>query len=149
MPQHPYRRLLLMAALSFLSMYVLMYMMVDSIQNVWPNVNQFYMAAMMTAPMVMLELTLMRSMYPNRRRNMALMATSAIVGVVCIAGMRTQAGITDEEFMKSMIPHHAAAILMCEEASLRDASIRVLCRSIISTQQREIDWMKGKLDQPR
>jgi uncharacterized protein (DUF305 family) len=148
MPRYPYRRLMLMAALSFMSMYGLMYMMVDRIQNIYPHVNQFYMAGMMVAPMIILELVLMSPMYPNKRRNMALLATSAVFGVLCIAGMRTQTGVTDEEFMKSMIPHHAGAILMCQEAPLTDSSIQELCRTIVASQQREIDWMKGKLDQP-
>jgi hypothetical protein len=38
-----YVRLLAMAVLSFISMYVLMYAMVDRIENVYPNFNQFYM----------------------------------------------------------------------------------------------------------
>jgi len=47
-----YLRLLVMAVLSFISMYVLMYMMVDKFEDVYPNLNQFYMAGMMTAPMI-------------------------------------------------------------------------------------------------
>ena len=37
-----YKHLLIMAVLSFISMYVLMYSMVDTFANVFPNVNQFY-----------------------------------------------------------------------------------------------------------
>ena len=48
-----------MAALSFVAMYVLMYAMVDRVANVHPNLNQLYMAALMTAPMIVLELVLM------------------------------------------------------------------------------------------
>jgi uncharacterized protein (DUF305 family) len=44
-----------------------------------------------------------------------------------------------------MIPHHAGAILMCEEAPIQDAEIRRLCRSIIAGQQAEIDEMKARL----
>ena len=54
---------------------------------------------------------------------------------------------TDEQFLRSMIPHHAGAILMCQEASIEDQEIRELCRSIIASQQTEIDLMKAKLDQ--
>lgn len=59
-----YGRLALMAALSFASMYVLMYAMVDSIGNVYMSFNQAYMAALMTAPMVAIELALMGSVFP-------------------------------------------------------------------------------------
>jgi hypothetical protein len=68
--QH-YLQLLIMSVLSFISMYILMYAMVDRFENIYPNFNQFYMAALMTAPMVIIELLLMRSMYKNRTANMA------------------------------------------------------------------------------
>jgi len=56
-----------MALLSFLAMYGLMYAMVDSAANVYPNLNQLYMAGLMTVPMVLLELALMGSMYDTRK----------------------------------------------------------------------------------
>jgi hypothetical protein len=62
-----YGRLLLMAVLSFISMYVLMYAMVDAFANVYANFNQFYMAWLMTAPMVIIEIALMGAMYQNKR----------------------------------------------------------------------------------
>jgi hypothetical protein len=58
-----YIRLLIMAALSFVSMYVLMYVMIDRFGNVFNNLNQFYTAGLMTAPMVVIELLLMKGMY--------------------------------------------------------------------------------------
>ena len=39
-----YGRLAIMAALSFVAMYALMYAMVDRFANVRPNLNQLYMA---------------------------------------------------------------------------------------------------------
>jgi uncharacterized protein (DUF305 family) len=47
--------------------------------------------------------------------------------------------------MRSMIPHHAGAILMCEQAPTRDPEIKDLCAAIVSSQQSEIDQMKAKL----
>ncbi len=44
-----------------------------------------------------------------------------------------------------MIPHHASAILMCEEARLQNPEIRKLCETITSGQQAEIDQMKALL----
>jgi hypothetical protein len=37
--------------LLFVAMFILMYSMVDRFANVYPNVNQFYMAGLMAAPM--------------------------------------------------------------------------------------------------
>ncbi len=46
-----------------------------------------------------------------------------------------------------MIPHHAAAILMAQEASLQDPEIRQLAQDIIKAQQAEIAQMKAKLNE--
>jgi uncharacterized protein (DUF305 family) len=53
--------------------------------------------------------------------------------------------VGEKEFLKSMIPHHAGAILMCEGADITDPEIKELCKAIHSSQQQEIDQMKAKL----
>ncbi|MGH9219911.1 MAG: DUF305 domain-containing protein [Vicinamibacterales bacterium] len=140
-----YRHLLLMLALSFAVMYVLMYAMVDDFANVFNSVNQVYMAALMTASMGIIELAVMRSMYANRRLSVLVAAGSAIVFALAWVGIRQQVAIGDAQFLRSMIPHHAGAILMCEEAPIQDAGIKALCQSIIASQQAEIAQMKAKL----
>lgn len=140
-----YSRLLIMAVLSFISMYILMYAMVDSIENVYGNFNQFYMAALMTATMVVIELVLMGAMYHDKKMNILIIAAALIALAVFWILIRQQAGISDKQFLRSMIPHHAGAILMCEQAPIQDPQIKELCRSIISGQQAEIDQMKARL----
>jgi len=140
-----YRVLLAMAALSFASMYVLMYAMVDRFANVYPNVNQFYMAGLMTAPMIVIELALMRSMYKDKQRNLLVLGVSVAAGIAFFLGIRKQTAVGDVQFLKSMIPHHASALLMCEEASVTDPEIRKLCEGIRTGQQAEIDQMKAIL----
>ena len=61
-----YLKLLLMAVLSFVSMYVLMYSMVNTFEDVYPSFNQFYMAGLMAAPMVLIEVVLMSAMYKDK-----------------------------------------------------------------------------------
>jgi len=141
-----YGRLAFMAALSFAAMYVLMYAMVDIFANVYMNFNQVYMAALMTAPMVIIEVVLMGAMYDNKRMNVLIVAASAIALVVFWVLIRQQTGISDRQFLRSMIPHHAGAILMCDKAPVRDPEIKQLCKTIISSQQSEIDRMKAKLN---
>lgn len=70
---------------------------------------------------------------------------SAVALVLCWFAIRDQVAIADTEFLKSMIPHHARAILMCEEARLQNPEIRKLCETIISGQQAEIEQMKALL----
>jgi uncharacterized protein (DUF305 family) len=144
-----YLRLLLMAVLSFISMYVLMYMMVDKYDDVFPNLNQLYMAGMMTAPMIIFELLLMGSMYKNKKVNLVLIGLSIVLLALFSFFIRRQTGISDKEFLKSMIPHHGGAVLMCRNAEIQDAEITQLCQSIISSQQSEIDLMKRKLRELR
>ncbi|MEX1071728.1 MAG: DUF305 domain-containing protein [Anaerolineales bacterium] len=142
--EHKWTTLLVMAVLSFLAMYALMYAMVDRLDNVYSNLNQFYMAALMTAPMMLIEIALMRSMY-SARVVAATAIISLVVGVFSFIGIRSQIGIADKEFLRSMISHHGAALLMCERAPLGDAEIIELCEGIIAGQQSEIDWMENKL----
>lgn len=44
-----------------------------------------------------------------------------------------------------MIPHHAGAMLMCQQAGNEDAQVVRLCGNIVSGQQAEVDEMKGML----
>ena len=83
----------------------------------------------------------MRGMYHNKPLNRMLIGGSVALGVVLFFFIRQQTVVTDGQFLRSMIPHHSGAILMCREASIRDQEIRDLCRSIISSQQQEIDQM--------
>lgn len=140
-----YRRLVVMTVLSFISMYILMYAMVNKLENVYSSFNQFYMAGLMTAPMVVIELALMGAMYPSKRLNALLIATGAAAGIVFFILIRQQAAISDTQFLRSMIPHHAGAILMCGQAPLQDPEIKTLCNSIVSGQQAEINQMKAIL----
>ena len=141
-----YKHLLLMTVLSFASMFVLMYAMVDKFSNVFVSVNQFYMAGLMTAPMVVLELWLMRSMFHDKRLNVLIVSGSLLAGVAFWILLRAQAAVTDTQFLRSMIPHHAGAVLMCTEAPLEDPALKELCAKIISSQESEIDLMKAKLN---
>ena len=142
----PYLHFGIMMILSYFIMFAFMYAMVDRWANVYPNLNQAYMAGLMVAPMAILELTLMRSMYPDKTINRAIIGASLLLLVLCWFGIRQQAAITDRSFLRSMIPHHAGAILMCGKAPIDDPEIRRLCGNIISSQQREIDQMKTILD---
>jgi len=145
MNENHYRHLPIMAVLSFISMYILMYAMANTIGNVYFNFNQFYMAGLMTAPMVLIELAMMRAMYQDKRRNVLIIAASVIAALVFFLLIRQQTAISDKQFLRSMIPHHAAALLMCEQASIDDPEIKELCGAILSSQQEQIDQMQAKL----
>ena len=140
-----YKKLFIMLALSFISMYILMYSMANSFVNVYPNINQFYMAGLMTMPMMIIELVLMGKMYMNKRLNAFLISSSSVALIAFFLLIQYQTGVTDRQFLRGMIPHHAAAILMSEQSKSQDPEIKKLQQEIISSRQEEIKVMKAKL----
>ena len=58
---------------------------------------------------------------------------------------REQINVGDKQFVKGMIPHHAAAVLMSEKAKLTDPELIELQKNILETQAKEIEFMKRKL----
>lgn len=141
-----YFKLGVMFALHFIAMYILMYAMVHRLtEDVYNSLNQIYMAGLMTASMGVIELAIMGAMYPNKQRNTIILVVSAVALVGFGAGIRQQTAIGDKQFIRSMIPHHSGAILMCQEASITDGELQKLCNGIVSGQQSEIDQMRAIL----
>ncbi|MBU1538425.1 MAG: DUF305 domain-containing protein [Alphaproteobacteria bacterium] len=140
-----YRSLAIELTLDFIIMYLVMYTMIATLDHFYLNLNNVYMTLMMVSPMALLMLIFMRSMYPSRRTNLLIGGAAVLVFALSFYGMRTQAAVGDTEFLKSMIPHHSGAILMCREASLSDPEIVSLCDEIVAAQEREIAQMKAIL----
>jgi uncharacterized protein (DUF305 family) len=145
MVRHHYWMLALNLILSLAIMYVAMFAMIWSWGEFIQNINFFYMALVMWAPMAAIMLLTMKSMYPSARLNMSLFAAFALVFVLSLAGIRAQALVGDRQFLRSMIPHHSGAVLMCERAKIEDAEIKQLCGNIIQSQTAEIEQMKAIL----
>jgi len=140
-----YIRLGLNLAISLMIMYLVMFSMIAGLPDFYNNLNMFYMALTMVAPMAVLMLLMMGSMYENSRLNLALYALFAVIFIGAFLATRAQTAIGDRQFLRSMIPHHSGAILMCREAQIEDPEIASLCRQIERSQQQEIDQMKGIL----
>lgn len=140
-----YLHFVIMMILSFFIMFAFMYAMVDRLANVYPNLNQAYMAGLMVAPMAILELVLMGAMYASKQANMVIIAASILLLLLCWFGIRNQFAVDDKSFLRAMIPHHAGAILMCSQASISDTEIQKLCGNIVKSQQREINEMNAIL----
>lgn len=141
-----YRALAVELAAHFVVMYFVMYTMIATVAHFRFNLNNVYMTLMMVSPMAVLMLVTMRSMYPSRRRNLAVGAAAVAVFGASFAAMRTQAAVGDAELIRGMIPHHSGAILMCEQASLTDPELVRLCGEIVQAQRREIAQMQAILD---
>ena len=131
--------------ISTIIMYFVMFTMIDGLSSFYHNINMFYMALMMVAPMAILMLLMMGSMYHNKKLNLALYAGFAALFAIAFVSMRTQTPVGDVQFVRSMIPHHSGAILMCRESQLKDQELIRLCGEIVQAQRQEIDQMKAIL----
>lgn len=140
--ESPYKKLFWVSLIHFAFMYAIMFTMVDRASSIYLNLNNLYMTGMMLAPMVLLMPLTMSMMYPNKKLNTWIYVSTVVVFVAFYAFMRSQTFIGDKEFVRSMIPHHSGAVLMCNEAPITDPELKSLCAQIIEGQQKEIDQMK-------
>ena len=141
------RRNYIMLAVSGVAMLILMYLIMFSMIYSWgefvQNINFFYMAIMMATPMIVMMPMMMKSMYPVARLNMLIYIGGAVLFVLAFIAIRAQLLVGNEAFLRSMIPHHSGAILMCKQANISDPEIKSLCEEIITSQRREIDEMEA------
>lgn len=143
--ESPYKKLFWVSLLHFVIMYSVMFTMVDRASSIYLNLNNLYMTGMMLAPMVLLMPLTMSMMYPNRKLNVWIYSSTVVVFVAFYVFMRSQSFIGNKEFVRSMIPHHSGAVLMCNEAQITDSELKSLCAQIIEGQTKEIDQMKAIL----
>jgi len=137
--------------LSLVAMYLVMFSMIDGWTDFRNNLNMLYMAVTMAAPMGLVMLATMGSMYSDRPMNIALGLGLGILFVAAFTATRNQSFIDDKQFVASMIPHHSGAILMCREAQLSDPELVELCREIVRAQREEIRRMQAiaaRLERP-
>lgn len=148
--QGHYRMLGVNMAINLVIMYLVMFAMIWSWGEFFQNLNFFYMALMMWAPMGAVMLLTMGMMFRDKKLNIVLYAACGLIFVLSFIGIRDQSLIGDRQFLRSMIPHHAGAITMCERASIKSAEIRQICFApggIVESQNREIAQMENLLNQ--
>lgn len=137
-----YKNLIMMGVLHVPIMYLVMFSMVDTWGDIYQNLNTFYMALMMAAPMVALMPFMMKEMYPDKKKNALIVFGSIVVLMGALAAIRYQTAIGDSQFVRSMIPHHSGAILMCNKAKITDPELKSLCAQISKGQRNEIQQME-------
>lgn len=120
--------------------------LIASFDHFYLNINRVYMASLMALPMVMVMLCVMRKMYTNGALNTALYAGAGAAFLLIFWLMRTQTPVGNEQFLRSMIPHHSSAIVMCEQGNLTDAAILTLCDQIVKAQRDAIAQMQAILE---
>lgn len=122
-----------------------MFMNVASFDHIYLSVNRTYMAFLMTAPMAPIMLIFMKKMYKNRRLNMLVTTLSISIFIFAFLGLRMQWFVSDNQYMKGMIPHHSSAIHTSEKANIVGTEVDKLAKEITGAQIKEIDIMKDLL----
>ncbi len=82
----------------------------------------------------------------NKKLNAGIIAAALIGLAAFFFCIRVQAGVSDRQFMRGMIPHHAAAILMSKQSKAKDPEVIKLQQEIITSQEKEIAQMKQILE---
>lgn len=138
-----YTKFLLMLGLSFVAMYITMYLNTYSIDHVYFSLTRFYMSCLGISTMAVIMLLFMIGMYKNKKKNTAILLGSLVLFSSALFLVRTQSPIIgDVLWMKAMIPHHSIAILTSERADIKDPEVKKLAEGIIKAQKKEIEEMK-------
>jgi uncharacterized protein (DUF305 family) len=141
-----YRKFLMMMIISFLIMYIVMFLNISQLNHYYTSTTRIYMALLMVAPMAVVMMLMMGKMYPDKKKNAFIIGGAIVVFAVTLAALRTQTPISDVQYMKAMIPHHSSAILTSKEANIQDPEVKKLAQEIIKSQEEEIAQMKEILE---
>jgi len=142
-----YGKFFLMLGLSFVAMYITMYLNTYQFDHVYFSMTRFYMSSLGIAAMAVIMLSLMAKMYKNKKKNIAIYVGSFLLFVSALGLVRAQAPIIgDLLWMKAMIPHHSIAILVSERAAIEDPEVKKLANEIITAQKKEIQQMKEMIE---
>jgi len=124
---------------------VMSLIMTNAINNITFSVGKFYISLIMSVLMGLLEVV----MYDVHMRTISFQyyLTLIFILTVFIYVYRNQMYIEDKDYLSEMIEHHSMAILTSEEILQKTNSERVkkLAENIITTQEKEIDYMKQML----
>lgn len=140
--QNPYPKFFTMLAVSFVVMYVVMYLNTYELDHVYFSLTRFYMTCLMIASMAVVMLLFMLKMYKDKKKNFAILSSSFLLFLGSLYLVRAQKPVDDVLWMRAMIPHHSIAILTSERADIKDPEVKRLAESIIKAQRKEIEEMK-------
>lgn len=133
----------------FIQAIVMSLLMTNSVQNITFNIGKFYLSVIMALLMGILEVF----MYDLHMEKISLVYYLSLMLIlsIFIYLYRTQYYIEDESYLNEMIEHHSMALLTSEEILQKNPSPRVkkLAESIISTQEKEIKYMKDLIKYDR
>ena len=104
--------------------------------------TRLFMTLIMGSVMTVVMLGFMRHMYQNKRANIAIVASAAILFASALFLVRSQRTVSGVGWMEAMIPHHSIAILTSKRSQIVDPRVRELADEIILAQRLEIKEME-------
>lgn len=131
-----------MIATSVVVMFFLMYQLIYRFDHATFSLNRLVSSLVMGAVMTLIMLAFMWPMLRGMAAKAAVLVGAVVVGVAILAINRDQTLIGDQDFMKSMIPHHSIAINNARKSDIRDPRVQRLANQIIESQVEEIAEMK-------
>lgn len=140
-----YLHFLLMILTSMAVMFITKYFNTYSLDHVYWSETRFYMAFLMGAAMAVVMLSFMLGMYKDKKKNVIFFIGSIFVFILSLWLVRSQSTVSEESWMKAMIPHHSIAILTSERENIQDPRVKELANVIIKSQRKEIKEMKWLL----
>jgi uncharacterized protein (DUF305 family) len=143
---NPYPKFALIMAVSFVIMYLVMFLNVAAFEHIYNSLTRMYMTTLMVSSMAISMLLFMWKMYPNRKINFGIIAFASFSFFGILFLLRTQTPITDVQYMKAMIPHHSSAIMTSSNVAFKDAEVQKLANDIIDAQKKEIKMMKEMIE---
>ncbi len=139
-----------MIGTSMVTMYLVTYLNSYQIfDHAWFSETRLFMTLIMGSVMAIVMLSFMLGMYRDRRVNLAIFAGAFVLLLSAVWLVRSQASVTDVDYMEAMIPHHSIAILTSERARIKDPRVRELADEIIKAQRREIAEMEWLIEDIR
>ena len=131
-----YKMFLMTMLISFIIMYVIMFLNIMELNHFYISITRIYMALLMVSIMAVVMMLMMGKMYPNKKMNTGIIIAGIAVFIITLVGLRTQTPVGDIQYMKAMIPHHSSAILTSSNADIKDPEVRMLADGIIEAQKK-------------
>ncbi len=128
-----------------IQMMLMSLVMTNSYKNITFSIGKFYISIIMALLMGLLEVL----MYDVHMHSISMYHYLVLFFVlsVFIYLYRNQVYIEDKDYLEEMIEHHSMALLTSDEILQKTNSERVkkFAENIISTQEKEIEYMKQLL----
>jgi hypothetical protein len=107
----------------------------DTIDDMRLSINDAYMIALMTGWMIFFMGLYYKDTLPA--------LIGAAITLLIVIAIRNQLFVTQDQYLRGMIPHHSMAVHMSRKLLEKDTNLRTFIQNIVTTQEKEIELMKN------